>query len=108
MVQKLTPTSALIKLPVRSVLEYGANVWQSGLTNQSKMTLKDYKNSLKIILKDNYVTYKNALKFMNMDLLERNREKLNLNFAKKCSIIDRMKLLFPLNSKNHEMKTKSH
>ena len=61
---------------------------------------------MKIILKDNYVSYKNALQFMNMDLLERNREKLNLNFAEKCSKIDRMKLLFPLNSKDHEMKTR--
>ena len=38
--------------------------------------------------------------------LEKRREKLNLNFAKKCLKIDKMKVLFPMSSKNHEMKTR--
>ena len=39
-----------------------------------------------------------------MDSLETRREKLNLTFAKKCLKIERMKHLFPLNSKNLKMK----
>ena len=97
----------IYKTYIRSVLEYGANVWHSGLTNQNKNDIERLqKSSLKIILKNNYVNYKNALKFMNMDSLEKRREKLNLNFAKKCLKIDKMKVLFPMSSKNHEMKTR--
>ena len=62
---------------------------------------------MKIILKNNYVNYKNALKFMNMDSLEKRREKLNLNFAKKCLKIDNMKSLFPLkNTRDTRKKSK--
>jgi len=95
----------IYKQYIRSVLEYGANVWHSGLTNQNRNDIERLqKSSLKIILKNNYVNYKRALKFLNMDSLETRREKLNLTFAKKCLKIERMKYLFPLNSKNHDMK----
>ena len=90
---------------IRSVLEYGANVWHSGFTNQNRNDIERLqKSSLKIILNNIYVNYKRALKFLNMDSLETRREKLNLTFAKKCLKIERMKHLFPLNSKNLKMK----
>ena len=41
-----------------------------------------------------------------MDSLEKRREKLNMNFAKKCLKIERMKHLFELNAKPHSMKTR--
>ena len=50
--------------------------------------------------------YTEALKFLNMESLDQRREKLNLNFAKKCLKIDNMKTLFPLCSKSHNMKTR--
>ncbi len=41
-----------------------------------------------------------------MESLCKRREKVNLNFAKKCLKIKNMKALFSLNSKDHGMKTR--
>ena len=92
---------------IRSVLEYGSNVWHSGLTKQNRNDIERLqKCSVKIILKNNYESYKKALKFLNMESLNMRREKQNLSFAKKCLKIDNMKTLFPLCSKSHTMKTR--
>ena len=92
---------------IRSVLEYGSNVWHSSLTQQNRNDIERLqKSSVKIILKNNYQSYTEALKFLNMESLDKRREKMNLNFAKKCLKIDNMKTLFPLCSKSHNMKTR--
>ena len=41
-----------------------------------------------------------------MESLDQRREKLNLQFAKKCLKIDSMKDLFPMHDKEHDMKTR--
>ena len=93
---------------IRSVLEYGSNVWHSGLTKQNRNDIERLqKCSVKIILKNNYESYKKALKFLNMESLNMRREKQNLSFAKKCLKIDNMKTLFPINSKFHSMNTRN-
>ena len=92
---------------IRSVLEYGSNVWHSSLTEQNKNDIERLQRcSVKIILKNNYQGYKEALKFLNMESLDQRREKLNLQFAKKCLKIDSMKDLFPMHDKEHDMKTR--
>ena len=98
----ISDLKVIYKQYIRSVLEYGANVWHSGLTNQNKNDIERLqKSSLKIILRNNYESYQKALKFLNMDSLEKRREKLNMNFAKKC-----LKNLFELNVKPHSIKTR--
>ena len=85
---------------IRSVLEYGSNVWHSSLTQQNKEDIERLqRSSVKIILKNNYDSYKKALKVLNMETLDQRREKGNLTFAKKCLKIENMKSLFPLNEK---------
>ena len=50
---------------IRSVLEYGSNVWHSGLTEQNKNDIERLqKSSLKIILRNNYESYEKALKLI--------------------------------------------
>ena len=61
------------------------------------------KTAFKIILKQRYKTYQNALNILNFD--ER-REILCLNFAKRTSQHPKLKKMFPLNEKNHSMKTR--
>ena len=51
-----------------------------------------------------YRTYKNSLKILKLDTLEKRREKLCLQFAKKCAMNDKLKIMFPLNKKKHNMK----
>ena len=81
---------------IRSVLEYGSNVWHSGLTISNQNDIERLQRSaVKIILKDNYQSYKEGLKFLNMDSLIHRREKMLLSFSKKCLKIENMKMLFP-------------
>ena len=52
---------------------------------------------------NNYKTYKESLKMLTLDSLERRREKLCLQFAKKCTTNENFKNMFPLNKTNHKM-----
>ena len=61
------------------------------------------KSALKIILKDRYIDYKNALNVIKMDSLEERREKLCLKFAKACLKNDKLSDIFPKNKKQHQM-----
>ena len=92
---------------IRSVLEYGSNVWHSSLTQQNKEDIERLQRcSVKIILKNNFNSYKEALKLLNMETLDQRREKGNLTFAKKCLKIENMKSLFPLNERKHDMQNR--
>ena len=78
--------------------------WHSGLTEKNKRDLERVqKSALKIILKDRYKDYKNALDVMKMDSLEVRRENLCLKFAKACVRNEKLSDMFPRNSKNHLM-----
>ena len=61
------------------------------------------KSALKIILGSKYENHKKALNVLNLDTLEDRREILSLKFAKKCLENDKMKNMFPLNEKRHQM-----
>ena len=70
---------------VRSLLEQSAVVWHSSLTKENEQDLERVqKNALRIILKNNYQTYKKALIRLGMETLNERRQKLCLNFAQKC------------------------
>ena len=89
---------------VRSQLEQSCVVWHSSLTEQQKSDLERVqKSALRIILGQKYENYKKALDVLNMDTLEDRREYLSLKFAKKCLVNEKMKHIFPLNEKVHQM-----
>ena len=95
-------------LYIRSLLEQSCTVWHSGLTEENSQDLERIqKTSLKIILKDSYVTYEEALKTMDLENLADRRDQLCLNFAKKCLKNGKMKHLFPKNNKIHPMMTRN-
>ena len=50
-----------------------------------------------------YNTYKQSLKELRLDTLERRREILCLKFAKNCLQNEKMKNLFPINRNKHSM-----
>ena len=77
------------------------------MTSENEIDLERVqKIALKIILKDKYKTYENALNILELDTLKDRREKLCLAFAQKCLKNKKMKHLFPPNRKNHEMETR--
>ena len=89
---------------VRSQLEQSCVVWHSSLTEQQKSDLERVqKSALRIILGPRYENHKKALDVLNMDTLEDRREYLSLKFAKKCLENEKMKHIFPLNEKIHQM-----
>ena len=91
-------------LQIRSKLEQSAVVWHSGLTDKNKRNLERVqKSALKIILKEKYIDYKNALSVMKMDSLEVRREKLCLKFAKACVKNEKVSDIFPRDCMNHSM-----
>ena len=105
------PISELINiyiLYVRSVVEQSAVVWHSSITKGEQRDLeRTQKVALRIILKDSYTSYPEALKLSGLDTLSERRSKLCLNFAKKCTKSEKTSEMFPLNTKvvntrNHE------
>jgi hypothetical protein len=94
-------------LYVRSILEQSATVWHSSLTEENKSDLERVqKSALKIILGDRYISYKNALCILDIESLNDRRQNLCLNFAMKASKHPKMKKMFPLNDKSHNMGTR--
>ena len=45
--------------------------------------------------------------YLDMETLENRREELCLSFATKCTKNEKMKHMFPLNEKSHDMKTRN-
>ena len=64
------------------------------------------KAAVKVILKNNYKNYENALEMLDLDSLQERRRKQCLKFAKDCLKNEKMKKLFPLNVQNRELKTR--
>ena len=82
-------------------------MWHSGLTENNRRDLERVqKTALKIILKNSYTGYEEALSKLNMESLEDRRKRLCLKFAKNCLKNEKLKKLFPLAKNNHQMKTR--
>ena len=92
---------------VRSLLEQSCTVWHIGLTEENSTELERIqKSALKLIFKNSYQTYQNALNVLDLQSLKNRRENLCLQFAKKCLKNEKMKSLFPENTKKHKMSTR--
>ena len=93
---------------IRSILEQNCTVWHSGLSAENSANIERLqKTSLKIILKDEYKSYENALKLLDLEPLFERREILCYNFAKKSLNNPRMKHFFQMKNKEHQMKTRN-
>ena len=91
---------------IRPILEQSCVVWNSGLTQKCKDDLERIqKTAVKIILNKRYKDYSNALKILDLDFLEKRREYLCTKFAISAVKSEKMKGLFPKNTKTHIMNT---
>ena len=61
------------------------------------------KAALRVILKDDYSNYKDALKQTNMESLHERRETIALRFATNCLKSENFSKLFSLNNQKHGM-----
>ena len=93
---------------VRSVLEKSAVVWHSSLTKKNKAALERVqKAAVRVILGNSSITYQEGLKKLNIEKLDNRREKLCLNFAKKCLTNEKVKHMFPKKISKHLMKKRN-
>ena len=99
---------------IRKIFEASALfVMEFVLDSEISLTLENSQNlervqktSLKIILKSDYNTYRNALELTSLTTLSERRSKLCLNFAKKCLKNPEMKQMFPLNPNKEALDTR--
>ena len=97
----------IYKTYIRSILEQSSVIWNESLTNENVLDLERVqKNVLRVILKEDYNNYSDALKCLNMDTLATRRKKLMEKFAIGCLTNEKTKKLFPLKQKNHRMDTR--
>ena len=109
MLQKLysfsVPISDLVEiyvLYIRSMLESSAVVWHSSLTTGQELEIERVqKVALRIILKQDYESYEQALKVTNLPTLKERRVQLCLGFARKCLKNDKNRDLFPLRNSTY-------
>jgi len=92
---------------IRGILEQNCTVWHSSLSAEDCQNIERVqKTSLKIILKDGYKSYENALQVLELESLFNRPEILCYNFAKKCLNNPKMKHFFKLKNKKHQMETR--
>ena len=92
-------------LYVRSVLEFNCCVWHFNITQEESLNIERVqKNSLRLILKENYISYENALNITNLQTLEKRRLNLCKRFAVKCTKDKRTSGMFPLDLTRHSNK----
>ena len=85
-----------------------ATVWHSSITKEKIEDLERVqKNALRIILRNQYYSYKKALAKLGLGRLTDRREKLCLDFAKKCIRNPKTTHMFPLKTKEHNMRTRN-
>ena len=86
-------------LYIRSVAEQSCVVWFSAITTGEENDLERIqKVALRIILKENYITYESALNITNLETLKARRSRLAKKFAIKCTKNEKTKDMFPLKS----------
>ena len=85
-------------LYIRSILEFNSNVWFSNITVEERENIERVQRvACKIILKEEYVDYNQALEQLKLINLSERRQMLATRFAEKCVKNPRFSDLFPLN-----------
>ena len=104
---RISDLKAIYNSKVRSILETSCVVWHSSLTMQHRAALERIqKSACRIMLKNSYESYDQALTDLNMDTLEVRRRKLCIKFAKSCLKHEKFRSMFPVNKSSHKMDKK--
>ena len=90
-----------------SILEQSCAVWGNGLTAKNKADLeRTQKTFCKMVLGENFKSYFEALKTLNLQTLKIRRKNLTLRFAQQSLADGKLRELFPLRRKQHTMDTR--
>ena len=106
---QISDLTTIYKIFIRSILENSCVVWHSSLTEQDSEAIERVqKAACKIILKEFYEGYDNALKSLRLEKLKDRRESLCLSFAKKCLRNEKLKSMFPLNRNKRSLRNQNN
>ena len=98
----------IYKTFIRSNLEFSSNVWHSSLTNENRQDLERVqKAALKVILRNDYKDYDEALRLTGLQSLDSRREKIGLRFVKNSLRNANFSKLFPLKKIKHVMSVRN-
>ena len=91
---------------IRSILEFNCAVWFSSISEEECSDLERVqKNACRLILKNKYINYDQALACLKLETLKERRSKLALKFAENCLKNEEMQFLFPkTNAKDHNLR----
>ena len=90
---------------IRSILEQSAVVWHSSLTAKNRRDLERVqKAAVRVIMGQNYISYKNGLEYLHLENLNQRRKMLCLRFAKNSLKNEKVSQMFPKNVTKHSMK----
>ena len=91
---------------IRLILEQSCVVWHSSMTQEEQNNLERVQKScLRVILKQNYICYEDALVRTKLETLHSRRQQLCLYFALNCTRHEKNSDMFPLNNSDHSMST---
>ena len=91
----------IYRTQVRIVLELAVPAWQGNLSQIDKINIERVqKSALHIILGDEYISYRNAIRTLDLDDLETRRNQLCLRFGKECEKSDKFNNWFKLNTQS--------
>ena len=94
-------------LYIRSIVEQSCVVWASSLTaEEEKKIERIQKIAFRIILKERYISYENALSIANLPTLKNRRTKLCLKFALKSIQNSKTNHMFPENNNKSTTRSK--
>ena len=98
----------IYKTFIRCNLEFSSTVWHSSLTQADRQDLERIqKAAVKVILKNDYESYEQALGLLKIESLDQRRETMALKFAKNSLKNHNFSKLFPLKMANHQMKVRN-
>ena len=85
-------------LYIRSLVEQNVAVWNHTITQEETEDIERVqKVAVKMILKENYTNYNDAMNLLGLENLESRRSSLCLKFAKTCLKNEKTAKMFPLN-----------
>ena len=97
----ISDLSHIYTLYVRSILEFNCCVWNFSITEAEVQDIERVqKVACRIILKESFTTYDNALSILKLVDLKERRKSLCLKFAQNCLKFDKSKDMFPENNTN--------
>ena len=98
----------IYKTFIRSNLEFSSNVWHSSLTKENRQDLERVqKAALKVILRNEYNDYEEALRLTGLQSLDSRRDMIGLRFVKNSLRNANFSKLFPLKKINHVMSVRN-